>query len=62
MAAMKLCFRFIGRLLFISLLLTSAILKIKTPSNEKELVKNGYETIRGLHPSIKYGLPPVNNH
>jgi hypothetical protein len=49
--------RFLGRLLFVTLLLTSAVLKIKQPNTYVNEVTKGYDTIRNLHPTITGLLP-----
>lgn len=53
--------RFVGRLLFITLLLTSAVLKIKQPTIFTNEVTNGYTTIRSLHPTVGDVLPTTNS-
>jgi hypothetical protein len=52
--------RFLGRLLFVTLLLTSAVLKIKQPNTYVTEVTKGYDTIRNLHPAITGLLPSTN--
>jgi hypothetical protein len=54
---MRSVLRFIGRLLFVTLLLSSAVLKIKQPTGYVTEVTKGYDTIRNLHPSITGILP-----
>ena len=57
---MKGFLRFLGRLLFVTLLLSSAVLKIKQPTSYTTDVTNGYNTIRGLHSGVGDILPSVN--
>jgi hypothetical protein len=61
MGTIKLLLRGLGRLIFIALLLTSAVVKIRKPDIYREEVKNGYNNIQQLHPSLKHSLPIVNN-
>lgn len=58
---MKSLLRFVGRLLFITLLLSSAVLKIKQPTAFTNDVTNGYTTIRSLHSGVGDFLPTVNS-
>lgn len=58
--SMKGFLRFLGRLLFVTLLLSSAVLKIKQPTSYTTDVTNGYNTIRGLHSGVGDILPSVN--
>ncbi len=57
---MKGFLRFVGRLLFVTLLLSSAVLKIKQPTTYTTDVTNGYNTIRGLHPALADVVPSTN--
>lgn len=44
--------KFLGKLLFVSVLLTSAFLKIKEPNDQVALVTSDYNFIRNLHPTV----------
>lgn len=57
---MKALLRFAGRLLFITLLLSSAVLKIKQPTSYTTEVTQGYDTIRNLHETLPGVLPSTN--
>lgn len=57
---MKALLRFVGRLLFVTLLLSSAVLKIKQPTSYTTDVTQGYDSIRGLHSSLSDILPSTN--
>lgn len=52
--------RFVGRLLFVTLLLSSAVLKLKQPTAYVSDFTNGYNTIRGLHSSLTDIIPPAS--
>ena len=52
--------RFTGRILFVTLLLSSAVLKIKQPTSYTTDVTKGYDTVRGLHGSLGDILPSTN--
>lgn len=49
--------KFLGKLLFVSVLLTSAFLKIKEPNDQVALVTSDYNFIRNLHPTVTGILP-----
>ncbi len=51
--------RFVGRLIFVTLLLSSAVLKIKQPGSYTAEFTNGYNSIRGLHSSVSEVVPKV---
>lgn len=52
--------RFVGRLLFVTLLLSSAVLKLKQPTSYVTDFTTGYNTIRGLHSSLTDIVPPAS--
>lgn len=56
---MRALLRFVGRLLFVTVLLSSAVLKIKQPAAHTTEVTDGYNTIRGLHPTLTDVIPPI---
>lgn len=51
--------RFVGRLVFVTVLLTSAVLKIKQPASHVTEITEGYNTLRGLHPVLTDVIPPI---
>ncbi len=51
--------RFVGRLAFVTLLLSSAVLKIKQPASQVTDITEGYNTLRGLHPVLNDVIPPI---
>ena len=51
--------RFVGRLVFVTVLLTSAVLKIKQPASQVTDITEGYNTLRGLHPVLNDVIPPI---
>lgn len=51
--------RFLGRLLFVSLLLTSAVVKFREPNTQVAALTTSYNTLRDLYPSVTNNLPPT---
>lgn len=49
--------RFLGRLLFVSLLITSAVVKIREPNTQVAAFTTGYNTLRDIYPSVTNNLP-----
>lgn len=49
--------RFIGRLLIITILLSSAIMKIKAPSKLESSFISGYNTFKGQSQLLRENLP-----
>lgn len=56
---MRQLIRLLGRLLIISLLLSSAVLKIKTPSKFVDSFMKGYDNIQNQHPILKENMPDL---
>lgn len=52
--------RFLGRLLFVTILLTSAVIKIREPSTQVGSLTADYNTIRELHPVVTGVLPTTS--
>lgn len=51
--------RFMGRILIVSLLLTSAVLKLSNPSSYDSTFRNTYTKSKTLFPFLSF-LPPVD--
>lgn len=51
--------RFIGRLLIISLLISAAVNKIKSPTKYKDTFISGYNTVKNQHSILRDNLPSV---
>ena len=52
--------RLVGRLLFATLLLTSAVVKVNDPAGSASHIEKGYENIQNIHPTLKSITPTTN--
>lgn len=52
--------RLVGRLLFATLLLTSAVVKVNDPAGSAPHIEKGYENIQNIHPTLKSITPTTS--